>query len=184
MDDNKIIQLLREGKRDKAFLKLYKGYPAVEKLIKSKGGLKHEAEDVFQEALIIFYNKALDPKFKLSASISTYVYSVSRFLWKDELIKKGKYRSVDADLELSTEESDELVSALEKESNFKKLEEVLEKIGAKCLQILTLFYHRQLSMKEIAKKIDLRSEKVAKNQKYKCLERAKLKLIELQNQHH
>ena len=91
MDDKIIIELLKSGKQDKAFLKLYKNYPKVEKLILSKGGSKEDAKDVFQEALIIFYEKVCNTEFKLTSAIGTYLYSVCRFLWKDELIKrKGK----------------------------------------------------------------------------------------------
>ena len=54
MNDQKIIQELKAGKRQKSFVQLYKGFPVVKKLIQSKGGTAEQAEDVFQEALIIF----------------------------------------------------------------------------------------------------------------------------------
>ena len=44
MDDQKIIELLRCKNQDKAFLKLYKSYPVIEKLIQSKGGSKEDAK--------------------------------------------------------------------------------------------------------------------------------------------
>ncbi len=178
MNDQRIIQQLRTGKREKAFIQLYKGFPIVKKLIESKGGTSVEAEDVFQEALIIFYKKAIQPEFELTASISTYVYSVARFLWKDEMKKKG--------LKYGTEEvgnikfESELEEIAQKEKKFQVVEEVLKSIGEKCLEILQLFYYRGLSMKEIARQVDLKSEKVAKNQKYKCLERARKRALEKQ----
>lgn len=179
MNDQKIIQLLKNGERSKVFQKLYSGYGIIEKLILSKGGSKEEAQDIFQESLIIFYKKAKKEEFKLTASISTYLYSVARFLWKDELLKKQKRSNIDYEIKLSSKE-EELSDVIENESRFKLIEQVLESIGEKCLKILQLFYYSGLSMKEIARKVDLRSEKVAKNQKYKCLERAKLKLRQIQ----
>jgi RNA polymerase sigma factor (sigma-70 family) len=179
MDDNKIIELLKVGKQDKAFVKLYKNYPQVEKLILSKGGSKEDAKDTFQEALIIFYEKVVNTEFKLTSAIGTYLYSVCRFLWKDELIKRKGKQSVDTDFEFSSEEESEFQQALEKEAKFKQLESVLTQIGEKCLQLLKMFYYQGLSMKIIASKVGLKSEKIAKNQKYKCLERAKQKVREL-----
>ena len=179
MDDKKIVQLLQEGKRSQAFLKLYSGYPPIEKLILSKGGSKEDAKDVFQEALVVFYQKAKKSEFILTASISTYLYSVCRFIWKDELIKRNKREFIDFDIELEDADKEELLEVLEKESKFKLVEEVLAHIGEKCLKLLSSFYYNNLSMKEIASRFELKSENVAKNQKYKCLERAKLKLIEL-----
>jgi len=176
MDDNKIIELLKIGKQNKAFLKLYKNYPQVEKLILSKGGAKEDAKDVFQEALIIFYEKVSNTEFKLTSAIGTYLYSVSRFLWKDELIKRKGKTAVEVDFEFTSEEESEFQLALEREAKFKQIESVLSQIGDKCLQLLKMFYYDGLKMKEIASKVGLKSEKIAKNQKYKCLERAKLKV--------
>ncbi|PCI92768.1 MAG: RNA polymerase [Flavobacteriales bacterium] len=176
MDDDTIIELLKSGKQNKAFLKLYKNYPQVEKLILSKGGSKEDAKDVFQEALIIFYEKVCNTKFNLTSAIGTYLYSVSRFLWKDQHLKRKGKQSVIVDFEFTSEEEAEFQEAIEREEKFKKIEQVLAQIGEKCLQILTLFYYNGLTMKAIATKVGLKSEKIAKNQKYKCLERAKLKV--------
>ena len=150
----------------------------VKKLIQSKGGTAEQAEDVFQEALIIFYKKASAPAFELTASISTYVYSVARFLWKDELKKNGlKYDTAEVE---NLEFESELEEIAQKEKKFQVVEEVLNSIGEKCLEILQLFYYEGFSMKEIARQVDLKSEKVAKNQKYKCLERARKRVFEIQ----
>lgn len=174
MDDIKIIKLLKSGKEDKAFLKLYKNYHQVEKLVLSKGGSREDAKDVFQEALIIFYEKVNKTDFKLTSTIATYIYSVSRFVWKDQLVKKNGNKTTDLSFEFTSEEELEFQGAIEREEKFKQLEMVLTKIGDKCLQLLKLFYYDGLKMKDIATKVGLKSEKVAKNQKYKCLERAKL----------
>jgi len=174
MDDTKIIELLKIGKPDKAFLKLYKNYPQVEKLILSKGGSKDEAKDVFQEALIIFYEKVQHTNFKLTSSIGTYLYSVCRFIWKDELSQRNK--SVPISIEFASEEETEFQNAIEREKKFLQIENALTQIGEKCLTLLKLFYYDGLKMKEIASKVGLKSEKIAKNQKYKCLERAKTKI--------
>jgi RNA polymerase sigma factor (sigma-70 family) len=174
MDDSKIIELLKVGKPDKAFIKLYKNYPHVEKLILSKGGSREDAKDVFQEALIIFYEKVRNTDFKLTSSIGTYLYSVSRFLWKNTMKKRKK--SVDLSMDLSSNEESELQEAVEREEKFVRIEGVLSQIGEKCLKLLKFFYYDGLSMKAIATKTGLKSESVAKNQKYKCLERAKSKI--------
>lgn len=53
MEDDKIIGLIKTGKSDRALNALYHHYPAIRKMIMAKGGSRHEAEDIFQEALII-----------------------------------------------------------------------------------------------------------------------------------
>ena len=83
MSDQKIVSLFKNGQRDKAFRELYKLYPRIEKLILSKGGTKADAHDVFQESLIILNRNLEKSDFKLTASFYTYLYAVSRFVWKD-----------------------------------------------------------------------------------------------------
>lgn len=90
MSDQHILELFANGKRDKAFKKLYHLYPRIEKLILSKGGNKEDALDVFQEALIILNRNLEKSDFKLTSSFYTYLYSVSRFVWKDMQKKFSK----------------------------------------------------------------------------------------------
>ncbi len=179
MEDQQILILLRKKETDKAFLRLYRDFPKVEKLILKKGGSKEDAKDIFQEALIIFYRKAQDAKFNLTSSIGTYLYSVCRFLWKDELKKRNKNQTVDLG-DVSSDMQNDLRETLQKETRSKLAEQALSSIGERCLELLQRFYYRSLRMREIASEMGFSSENVAKNQKYKCLERARTKLKELQ----
>lgn len=178
MTDQQIIVLLREKQTDKAFVRLYRDFPKVEKLILTKGGSKDDAKDIFQEALIILYRKAQDAQFELTASLGTYLYSVSRFLWKDELKKRNRTETVELG-DVSSDLQKDIREANEKESRLKLAETALSSIGERCFELLQKFYFHALSMSQIATEMHLSSENVAKNQKYKCLERARIKLQEL-----
>ncbi len=173
MEDQKIIQLLREKNQDSAFLKLYKNYPSVEKLIRSKGGTKEDAKDIFQEALLVFYEKVNTSDFKLTSTISTYLYSVCRFLWKDQMNKRKINTTTLENENFSSDMESEMLLYWEKEDKFKQIEDALNQLGKKCLKILTLFYYEKVRMKIIAQQLGITSEKAAKTQKYKCLEQAK-----------
>lgn len=178
MKDEQILEWVRTGRQQKAFTKLYKHFTAIRKMIREKGGNKEDAEDIFQETLIIFSRKCEDPSFVLTASVSTYLYSVAKFLWSDERKRRarvGGLSETGPDIRQGDEweHGTELRDVIEQEQKFKKAETVLSKIGEKCLQLLKLFYLENRSMKEIASKMEMNSEKIAKNQKYKCLERAK-----------
>lgn len=178
MSDEKIIELLKVNKTDRAFSKLYIDFPKVKKMILSKGGTKDDAQDIFQEALIILYNKVNQGDFKLTSKIGTYLYSVSRFLWKDQLIKNNK--TVDSDFsndQLIETNKEELEEIIKKEEKLQVIEQVLKEISQKCQEIFELFYFKKLSMKDIAIKMKYTSERVARTQKYKCVEQAKKKII-------
>lgn len=169
MKDQQIVDSIRGGRHQKAFSKLYKSFPAIRKMIRENNGTKEDAEDIFQEALILFSRKCEDVNFTLTASASTYLFSVSRYLWNDELKQRKRNQ-----IEIEESENFSWEEVIQKEEQYKQAENVLKKIGEKCLELLKLFYIDGKSMKQIASKMDLSSEKIAKNQKYKCLERAKL----------
>ncbi len=168
MNDTKILELFKGGQREKAFSKLYGLYPKIETLVVSKGGQKQDASDVFQEALIILNRNLEKSDFKLTSSFYTYLYSVSRFIWKDTQKKFSKEELHD----LNENEVEYLHSVLE-EKKYQLAERAFLKLGRRCQQLLQLFYHKAMSFKEIANMMQFKSEKIAKNQKYKCLIKAK-----------
>lgn len=168
MSDQDILVLFKKGQRGKAFKKLYHLYPRIEKLILSKGGRKDDASDVFQEALIILNRNLETSNFKLTSSFYTYLYSVSRFVWSDlqkNLTKQQLH-------ELNAQEVQIFQDVIE-EKKYQLAEHAFSEIGKRCQQLLQLFYHKAMSFNEIANVMQFKSSKIAKNQKYKCLQKAK-----------
>jgi RNA polymerase sigma factor (sigma-70 family) len=179
MQDQKIIELIRSGRNDQALLALYKNFPAVKKLIRLNGGNAADAEDIFQEALIILCRKVKDTSFILTAQLSTYLFSVCRFLWKDELKKRKNHLAPDNNNELNDLPETEFKDWIKEEARIKLAEKVITELGDRCRELLLLFYNGQLKLKDIAAKMGYSSENTAKNQKYKCLEAAKNRLKEM-----
>lgn len=170
MKDTEIIAFLRKGKHAAALEALYESFPKIEKLILSKGGTKEEAKDIFQEALIIFYKKVQDSSFELTCQIGTYLYSVARFLWKDELKKQQK--NVEWEKE-GFEYVEDVIFHEEKEKQFEAIAKAFKQLGKRCEQLLEMFYQQKYSMKKIAQVLRFSNESSAKTQKYKCLEQVK-----------
>ncbi len=175
MKDTEILAALRSDGREKGLVRLYRYLPKVESLIRSQGGTKRDAQDVFQEALIVLVQKAQQPTFALTSTIDTYLYGACHLLWRNELRKRGKQPLTDIDDHAHPHLAD-LEDTWERESRFRQAEAALRQLGKRCQELLVLFYYRSLNMKTIAAQMGFSSENVAKNQKYKCLEQAKLKL--------
>jgi RNA polymerase sigma factor (sigma-70 family) len=174
MSDQQILHLISSNKDDRALLKLYKFYPKIEHFLITHGASKEEALDVYQDALYMLCKKVKEGNFTLTAQLSTYLYSVCKFMWKDALVKKNKTVRFEFDAH------DESVDYLdEEEDKISSAEKALESLGEKCWEILKAFYHEGLSMAKIAVNFGFSSEKSAKSQKFKCLEKAKLKYAEL-----
>ena len=172
MTDEQIIQELKAGKYTSAIKALYKHYPTVRGLVLKNSGSKQDAEDIYQESLIILFRKAKETDFKLTSSLSTFLVGICRLQWMNELRKRNKSAG-DFESELNSVETEEFSSFIEEETKFKTAEEALLKVGEKCRDLLRLFYFEKLDFKVIAAKIVLANERVAKTQKYRCLEKAR-----------
>jgi RNA polymerase sigma factor (sigma-70 family) len=68
---------------------IYKDYfPLIKFLVTQNSGSAEDAEDVFQDGVIIIYNLIIVGQLKLTCSFKTYMYSVCRNLWLQKLAKR------------------------------------------------------------------------------------------------
>ena len=179
MPDQQLIDLIRTGRSDKALATLYHHFPMIRKVIRSHGGNAADAEDIFQEALIILVRNIQQRNFTLTSKLSTYLYGICRLLWKDELRRRN--RPIPHELIQSPEEGQTFDT--EKELQARLAEKALDELGERCRELLLLFYHGGVKLKDIAARMGYSAENTARNQKYKCLEAAKLRLKQLQQIH-
>jgi RNA polymerase sigma factor (sigma-70 family) len=178
MSDTEVIELIRRGRDQQAFSKLYAHFPKVDRMVKANSGSRSDAKDIFQDALIIFHRKAREADFTLTAAISTFLYGICRNLWRDELRRRNK-AITKWDMEDSAEEPADLSALLAREGEYGTAEKALKGLGEKCLDVLQRFYVAHQSLQEIAKALGFAGEGAAKTRKYKCLEAARKRYRDL-----
>ncbi len=138
----------------------------------SNNGSDEEAKDIFQEAMIAFYENVRDGKFKGESAISTYLYSITRFKWLNQIKKNQIRMDHHQKVEFETSEEGTMFRLIEGEKRNLILD-VLEQIGPKCKQLLIQNMYHNASMKEIASSEGYSSEQLVRNTKYKCLKKLK-----------
>ncbi len=178
MTDQELVDAIRSGQRQEAFKKAYGNYTIIRKMVISMGGSAEDAKDVFQDALIVFYQMVVKPEFTLNASVKTLLYSISRNLW---LKKVRDYKSKFVAVTEDSGEHEFQEDFEEKNTEGIKMRtamQVVDLLGDPCKTLLQLFYYNNLSMKEIAERLGYSGEYTAKAQKYKCIERGKKMLLE------
>ena len=164
-DDSLLSQLKKE--ENTAFDSLYKGcFPSVAKYIKQNTGSEQDAEDIFQEAVIVLLSKIRQPEFLLTASLKTYMFSISKNLW---LKKLRDNRSVMVTVEdclpdLPTDDNETAYW------NGNKLLSRLQKITANCQRILKAIFYFNEPMESLMIRMGWKNKHTASNQKYKCIE--------------
>ena len=178
LTDEELLLGLAKGS-DTALGQLYLRYfPMVLHLIISNSGSEDDAKDIFQEALVVLYEKVSEGSLELNCQVKTYLYSVSRRLWLKQLTRKGRYSLFDTERDLIDAEptvtvENDLTEHELRDVQFDVMEESLGKLGEPCRTLLEDFYIRHLSMQEITEKFGYTNPDNAKTQKYKCLQRLK-----------
>jgi RNA polymerase sigma factor (sigma-70 family) len=160
---------------NKAFKFLYKHvYPLVYSFIRQRGGTKREADDTFQEAMIILFENVKSKKFRAESKVNTYLYSMVRNIWFSKLKKAKREISVE---DMSMTADIDVKKKPDSKEKIKLIMQVLDTIGESCKSILKQYYFEHCTMNEIKEKMGFTSEQSAKTQKYKCMQ----KLIEQVN---
>lgn len=171
-NERSLLQGLARNDR-KAVETIYKeNYNLIQALVINNNGTAEDAKDIFQEAIIVLYEKARSDNFELNCQIKTFVYSVSRRLWLKRLMHQNRFSLSETSEEHVVVEED--VEEHEKRNTeFTMMERAMGGLGEPCKSLLEAFYLQKRSMQEIAGSFGYTNAENAKNQKYKCLVRLK-----------
>jgi RNA polymerase sigma factor (sigma-70 family) len=168
-----LLKGLAENDR-KAIETIYKqNYNMVQTLIVNNSGNAEDAKDVFQEAVIILYEKARSGTFELNCLIRTYVYSVCKRLWLKRLHQMQRFTPEIETLEETVAVEEEMEAHDQHNSDFQLMEKAMQNLGEPCKSLLESYYLHKKSMVAIAEEFGYTNADNAKNQKYKCLLRLK-----------
>lgn len=148
-------------------------YNMIQSLIINNNGSADDARDIFQEAMIVLYEKAKSSSFELNCQLKTYVYSVCRRLWLKRLQQVQKYSLESDTLAEVVPVEDEIEAQEQKNTEFLTMEKALMSLGEPCKSLLEAYYLQKKNMTDIAGNFGYTNAENAKNQKYKCLMRLK-----------
>ena len=138
--------------------------------------------DIYQDAYIIFYENVLSGKIEsFTSSISTYLFSIGKYLIFDRMRKNKK--TVGSNYDLSRVSDDMPEGAVEMERADLTTEQILLQkhfttLGAKCQELLTLFYYRGFTIQEIMAHENYNSENVVKAAKSRCMKSLRERILE------
>lgn len=158
----------------KAVETIYKeNYNTIQALIINNNGSADDAKDIFQEAMIVLYEKVRSAGFELHCQIKTFLYSVSRRLWLKRLQQQNRYASPGDSMEAVVDVDEDLAFHEQKDSDLDMMEKAIGNLGEPCKSLIEAYYLQKKSMQEIAAEFGYTNADNAKTQKYKCLVRLK-----------
>ena len=175
MKDNDVIKLIREDRNhlSKVYLDckdycinfMLRMHPDKEVLL-----------DIYQDAIIVLYEKSKDPDFKLTCTVQTYLNSICRYQLLNRFNSKSALNNAD-EFDPNYKDwfdDDELNN--EQEFKIQSIENglsVLKDSGGKCYEILKRYYYEKQSMQEIAEFMGYTNSANVKNQKARCQKQLK-----------
>ena len=158
--------------REKNFEHLYEEiFPVVADIVSKQGGSFHDAKDIFQDALIIFYEKNVSGELNVRLSDEAYIVGIAKHLWNKKFKSKHRLLSLDSLEKEITLPQDYFEIETTKTNRLLRL---LEVAGKKCIELLRSIYYDKLSMNEVSQVHGFSNAHSASVQKYKCIEKIKV----------
>lgn len=167
-----LLDSLRTGDGlDEAVRAMYRNYfESLSSYILNNSGSRQDAEDIFQDVIMSFIDLVRNNKFRGDSQIKTFLYSMNRFAWLNELKKRGRAENREQLYEKEKNISDfQAAHLIEYKETSERISKLLDQVGETCKKILMLFYFENRSMKEILQEVKYENEQVVRNKKYKCL---------------
>jgi DNA-directed RNA polymerase specialized sigma24 family protein len=146
------------------FVELYEEvFPKVAIFIQKMGGDLEDTKDVFQDALVIYYEKITTRGFIALVDEQAYLIGICKHLWFKKQRQDTRHQKLNPAINCGLD--------VQEEPCISSIMRFVERAGKKCLNLLQSFYFEKRSMTEIAEHFGFSNEHSATAQKYKCLEK-------------
>lgn len=151
--------------REDFFMTLYKKtFPIVAQYVARMGGSLEEAQDIFQDTLVIYYEKKVSEKGGIIVNENAYLFGIAKRLWLRRYEDDSKNQLLN-DLDIEDVPEERLADG--------KILHYLETAGKKCMELLKAYYYDNLSIINITTLFGYSSSHSATVAKYKCLEKVR-----------
>jgi RNA polymerase sigma factor (sigma-70 family) len=172
--DKDIIKAIRKGEDHKALEALYKDvFPKIKKFIAGSERTE-EAKDILQEAMLIFYKQVMANKFDEKYEVAGFIYTISKNLWINRLNKKKKITGLNQE-EIPESGEKSILDNMLIEDKKDILKRIFSQLGDKCRELLTYTIYQDLSMEDVAIRMNFNSANAATTAMFRC----KQKLMEI-----
>lgn len=160
---------------------LYKElFPQIKRVIIKYGGDEQDARDLFQEGLIIIFQRLKNNDLVIKSSFNNYFIVLCKFIWfRQNNIKRDHNLKENIEELYSSEHYDN--DKVREHPGIKAHEEYIanksekifqrhyRKLPSDCKKVIKMFY-RKKPFREIAKKMIYKNEDYARRKKYLCMQ--------------
>ncbi len=169
--DTTIIEGIRRGDRQ-ILAALYRDMlPSIKRLAAVAGARPDDAHDVFQDAVVVVFEKSEQPGFVLTSSFSTYFYGICRNLLGNRLKKKGgRTVTIPDDAKYREDDNADAHSLLEDAERHRLFHRAFRQLGDDCRRLLELSFENT-PPETIMTQLGISSNDYFRRRKYLCKEK-------------
>ncbi len=159
-----------KGENNSAFGDLYREhFEMVNRFVLNNSGQTDDAEDIFQDTMMVLVEKLRRDDFRLTASIKTYIMAIAKNLWLKRL--RDTSRALEYKTIHNSTFSAEINLAIEQEKSYwEKLQNYMHQITTHCQGLIHDIFFKQKAVEQIQKEYGYTTRHNAQNQKHKCVE--------------
>ena len=182
-NDQELIEEIRVGgaRRMSALEEIFKDQSQRQFMLRyltSKGCSSVDAEDLIQDAMIIFHRKVLDNVDLNIDSIDGYIFNVVKLKWLNRY--RSNKKIVNSEVEADLKADPTIVAHMTRQNNGQLLKEVLNNFGERCREMLLMF-SQGYDLAEIATSLNMVDAERVSKEKYRCLNRIRKTVLKNRN---
>lgn len=167
--NEKIINGFR-NKNPETIDKIYNEFfPVIKHLVELNSGTTNDAKDIFQEALIVIYGKIENDDFILNCSFITFLYSICRNIWFNQLRSRKGYSKEFIDNEIYVEiiDNKKILKEICLNKEYLLFRHHFEKLNSQQKKLFELFFN-DYSFEQIAGILNFKNAAYARKEKFNC----------------
>jgi RNA polymerase sigma factor (sigma-70 family) len=167
--DTAVIEGLKEKKADCIRYLYREFFPLAKSFVTKNSGSFQDAEDVFQDGLVVLFQKSCEGELNLKCSLKTYFYSICRNIWLQRLDRKWRLLYQDNMVNETASSYETEISDMDEErlERTRLYQMHFLSLPEDCQKIILLFL-KKTPFKEIASMLGFRDDQAVKTRKYLC----------------
>ena len=138
--------------------------------------VREDIEEIYHNGILKLHDKLLDPSFKLTCTIQTYLNDICKKQLFKKINRQKEFSSLPDEFDSDDWFEDEHTQGPGLDRELEVLRDELAKLarrGSRCYDLFQLVYFEKYSMEEVTDLLDYGTPGNTRNQKYRCLQRLK-----------
>jgi RNA polymerase sigma factor (sigma-70 family) len=165
--DQEVINGIKSQNSDVLLFVYRKNFRSVKHYIEKNNGSNQDAEDIFQDVMILIFDKINENSLILNCSLNTYLFSIVKLLWVKQLNFRGRKKTEIEDCDNFISGDDGILDAIMKTERKSIFLKHYNELSVDCQTIIKYFL-RGHSISEITKTMGYSSEQHTKNRRFRC----------------